>query len=876
MSNQLQVPASLDAEEALLGAVILSPAQFIAIDTFLDPSDFFITRHATIWTAIQRLNERKDTVDYLTVGNELSQMGELDEIGGPAYLTELVNKTPSSVHAEVYARIVERTSVRRKLLAAADEARRVALDEDIPVDKVLSEAEEAIRSVSAERLSQDITLLGDSLADYYDEIERFRETGEAPSGIPTGFTDVDTLIGGLNKSDLIIFAGRTGMGKTSWLLSTAINVARWGHTVVIFSMEMSTEQIAQRFVSMESGITIKRLRRSKITDDEMSRFVEVIGRLSKLPIYIDDTPFLTSEEVMARSRRVQHEVGLSVIIVDYIQNLSPGNRYRGNRVQEVSYISRMLKETARDLDVTVLAAAQLSREVEKRTNKRPMLSDLRESGCLAGDTEIYLPDKGYSVCIESLVGQSGFQVLSLNTETYKLEPGVVTNAFSTGIKPVYRMTTALGRSIKATGNHKFFTIHGWKRLDELEVGTHVAVPRVLHANHKSDMKDSELALMGHLIGDGCTLKSHSIQYTTGKIDLAEIVVGLASELFGGALKPRIDKVKGREYFQVFFPSTKPLSRKTRNPIAEWLDGYGIFDLRSHEKRIPEKVSAQPPEKIACFLRHLWATDGCINMRKSRGGRSPVIYYATSSPKLASGVSQLLLRLGIISKVSSVSQGHKGRDQYHVTITGQQDVSLYAKTVGAIGMKQSVIMEEINKYLESNKPNTNRDVIPSAIWHQKAVPAMKSIGMTSRQMYQKIGTAYAGTSIYKQNISRARALRLGEAVQSDEICNLARSDVYWDKIVSIEAGGECAVYDLTVESYHNFCGTFVLHNSIEQDSDAVLFLYRDSYYNPETDFPGMVEVNIAKHRHGPTGMVYLHFNQETTRFSNATKLELGDF
>lgn len=846
-SVHLQVPASIEAEEALLGAVLLAPKSFIPIDTFLQSDDFFIVRHAYIWTAFQQLSSRGETIDYLTLSNELKEKGVLDEVGGVAYLTKLANSVPSSVHAEAYARVVERVSVRRKLLEATDEVRRMALDEKVPIDEVLVEVENTIRSVSSDRLSHDVILLSDALGKYYDEVEEQRTTGEYIGGISTGFVDIDSMIGGLNKSDLVVFAGRTGMGKSSWLLSTAINVAKWGHKVVIFSMEMSVEQIVQRLVAMESGFTIKRLRTKSVTDEEMSKFVEVIGRLSNLPIYIDDKPFLTPVDVRSRSKRVQQEVGLSLIIVDYIQNLSAGDKYRNNRVQEISYISRYLKETARELEVPLLAAAQLSRAVEQRNDKRPVLSDLRESGCLAGDTQIYLPDKGYSEPIASLVGKSGFRVLSLDTKTYKLEYGTVTNAFCTGTKPVYRMTTALGRTIRATGNHKFLTINGWTRLDELELNEHIATPRTLPCGEGLDeMKDAELALMAHLIGDGCTLPRHSIQYTTGKKDLAEIVSRLAKELFGDLLKPRIQKEKGHNWYQVYLPSTKPLSRKTRNPISVWLEEYGIWGLRSYEKYVPKKVFGQSSKKIALFLRHLWATDGCIHLRNS--GSIPVAYYATSSYQLAKDVVYLLLRLGMNARFKEVPQGTKGRDQYHIILTGHNDMTLFTEIIGVISKKQSIHFKSIKSYLEKTVPNPNRDIIPTS-----------------------------QTSFYKQNISRTRASRLAKIVKSEDIHNLANSDVYWDKIVSIESDGEEDVYDLTVDTYHNFCADVILpHNSIEQDADAVLFLYRDAYYNPDVDFPGIAEVNVAKNRHGETGKAYLHFNPSNTKFSNATKLELGDY
>jgi len=296
-------------------------------------------------------------------------------------------------------------------------------------------------------------------------------------GLPTGFKKLDALLGGLQQSDLLIFAGRPGMGKTSFMLSLALNASQlYNARTLIFSLEMGFEQIIQRFLSMETEINMQRLRTGQFEPHEQRRLVEALGRLSQLPIYIDDSPALNPIQMRTKCQRVKHEHGLDLIILDYIQLMhAPG--YNNNRVQEVSFISRNLKELAREMHVPLFSAAQLSRAVEQRADKRPQLSDLRESGCLAGESLVWLPDEGRYEQIRRLCGYKDFRVLSLNTETYKLEPASVTNAFATGTKPVFQMTTALGRGIRATGNHKFLTIAGWKRLDELQPGDRIATPR---------------------------------------------------------------------------------------------------------------------------------------------------------------------------------------------------------------------------------------------------------------------------------------------------------------------------------------------------------------------------------------------------------------
>ncbi|MFM7580833.1 MAG: LAGLIDADG family homing endonuclease, partial [Microcystaceae cyanobacterium] len=242
------------------------------------------------------------------------------------------------------------------------------------------------------------------------------------------------------------------------------------------------------------------------------------------------------------------------------------------------------------------------------------------------------------------------------------------------IKPIFNLKTRLGRTIKATANHQFLTIEGWKRLDQLQTGEYIALPRyVKNLSLQSWMSDKELALLGHLIGDGCTLPRHSIQYTTNELELAEMVVGLATDIFGDKIRPRIKQE--RQWYQVYLSANYHLTHQVKNPITEWLEKLKAFGLRSYEKMVPEEVFEQSELAIAVFLRHLWSTDGCIKLIKGKSLR-PIAYYASSSEKLAKDVQSLLIRVGINARLSRISQAGKGRDNYHVTITGQGDLQLF--------------------------------------------------------------------------------------------------------------------------------------------------------------------------------------------------------
>jgi len=552
------------------------------------------------------------------------------------------------------------------------------------------------------------------------------------------------------------------------------------------------------------------------------------------------------------------------LIVDYLQLMSGRGRHE-SRQQEVSQISRELKMLAKELNAPLVALSQLSRAPETRTGShKPQLSDLRESGCLAGESLVKMADNGAQIPIHDLAGKSGFKVWALNETNFRLEPAVVSRAFATGVKRVFRMTTRLGRTIRATANHKFRAFAGWKRLDELAVGEHLALPRVRENPARRSMSDDELALLGHLIGDGCTPPTHATQYTTREKDLAEMVAELALKVFGSEVKPRIHQE--RNWYQVYLASTRRHTHNVHSAISEWLGGMGVWGLRSYEKRVPAKVFEQPAAAIGVFLRHLWATDGCIRMKL--GFYAPAVYYASSSEKLVRGVQSLLLRLGINAWLRRRWQNGKGRDQYHVSLTGKPDLEQFAERIGAVGEYNQQSLERVMGYLRDRQAKTNRDVIPRDIWRELVVPAMQANGMTDRQMRAGIQIAHSGTGLYSQNVSRERAARIAQVVKSEPLANLAGSDLYWDQITAIELDGETEVYDLTVEGHHNFVANdIILHNSIEQDSDVVMFIYREEVYKPETEKQNIAEIIIGKQRNGPTGSVELIFLKQLTRFED---------
>jgi replicative DNA helicase len=386
----LQAPYSQEAEEAALGAILVNPVAYFSIAAFLKADDFFLLRHRYIWESLTRLHERGEPIDYLTVLQELKDTERLVEIGGPSYLTQLINNTENSANGEMYARIVERTSLRRRMMSASDHIKALALNETLTVEQVIAESEAKLFDVTERKNSGQLIPIHDAVNTYFDRIDYLMSNKNVVLGVPTGFRDMDKLLGGFQKSDLIIFAGRPGMGKTSFMLSAALNMARLNARIAIFSMEMGADQIVQRLISMESGINTQNLRLGQLTQQEFTRFVHAAGNLSRLNIFIDDTAAMSPLEMRTKCLRLQREHGLDLIVVDYLQLMNASGMYENNRVQEISYISRAMKELAREFNVPLVSAAQLSRAVEQRQDKRPQLSDLRESGSIEQDADVVM------------------------------------------------------------------------------------------------------------------------------------------------------------------------------------------------------------------------------------------------------------------------------------------------------------------------------------------------------------------------------------------------------------------------------------------------------------------------------------------------------
>lgn len=383
-------PQNIDAEQSLLGSLLIDKDAIVRISEILHPTSFYRTeQHGVIYEAIQALFEKREPIDLVTVTEELKRKSVYDKIGGSAYLTSLINIVPTSAHIEHYAKIIKDHALRRSLIAQATNLIQRAYDEGESVEELLESAEAGIFSLSQEHVTRDFLPIKDALTESFDRLDELQKSSGKLRGVPTGFRDLDSKLAGMQNSNLLILASRPGQGKTSMALNIAQFVAvSAGLPVGIFSLEMSQEELVDRLLVGQADIDAWKLKTGRLDEKDFDRLSLAMGELAEAPIFIDDTPGITISEMRTKARRLQIEHGLKLLIVDYLQLIK--GRYLENRVQEVSEISQNLKNLARELKIPVLAISQLSRAVEQRGIKKPQLADLRESGAIEQDADVVM------------------------------------------------------------------------------------------------------------------------------------------------------------------------------------------------------------------------------------------------------------------------------------------------------------------------------------------------------------------------------------------------------------------------------------------------------------------------------------------------------
>jgi replicative DNA helicase len=854
-------PHSLEAEQSVLGALLIDKTAWDQVADIVTTEDFYRPDHRLIYEALGELVAANRPADVVTVSEQLERRGRLTDAGGLAYLGTLAGDTPTAANARSYAQIVRERALLRRLIEAGREIASSVFNDDGSsardlVDRaegmVFEIAEQGIRTgAGAVRVKALLPALIDKIDEWHSHPDKLR-------GLATGFTDFDNKTGGLRPGDLVIVAGRPSMGKTT----LAVNMAEYAAvspdskaSVAIFSMEMPAEQLVTRMLASIGHVPLNSIRSGRISDDDWVRINSATSQLSDARIFIDESPALTPTDLRARARRLKREHGLDLIVVDYLQLMQvPGTKE--NRATEIAEISRGLKALAKELGVPVIALSQLNRGVEQRNEKKPVMSDLRE--CVTGDTLVCLAD-GRRTPIRELVGMAP-EVWSFD-EAHRLHAARADTVWHVGRKPVFRVELASGRSIRATAEHRLLAGAGWTTVGELKTGDRLATARRLPAPvQPTRWPEHWLILLGHLVGDGSYPVHQPLRYTT--IDEENsAVVRAAAEAFGSTVT-RHEGPTGTWHQLVISGNG---NRWHPSGVGAWLKELGIFGQRSHQKHLPDEVFSLPDDQIACLLRHLWATDGSLTLRTSGQRPTPRIYYSTCSRRLAFDVAALLLRLGIVARIRTVITAKAARPQYSIYVSGVDAMLRYTMKVGAHGPRLSAMMR-VQRYLVATKPNTNVDTLPEEVL-QRVCALMGDQGISRSKMAAMRG--YLNVNL-DHSPSRTLTSKYAEILKDDPLRQACESDLFWDRVVSIEGAGEDHVFDLTVPGPANWLADgIVSHNSgsIEQDADMILLIYRDEVYDKNTTKKGMAEIDLAKHRNGETGTFLLTFQGQYTRFVN---------
>jgi replicative DNA helicase len=853
-------PHSVEAEQAVLGGLMLDAAAWDNVADAVTERDFYRPDHQLIFGAIAALAGEARPCDVVTVSQHLERSGKLEAAGGLAYLSSIARDTPSAANARAYAEIVRERSLLRQLIrAGTDIASAVFNNDGQSARDLVDRAEQRVFEIAegSFRRREGAVAVRSLLPGVIDQIDEWHNNPDKLRGLPTGFSDFDKLTGGLRPGDLVIVAGRPSMGKTT----LAVNMAEYAAvnpgtraSVAIFTMEMPSEQVITRMLASIGGVPLNSLRSGKISDDDWVRITSATSQLSEAKIFVDEAPALNPTELRARARRVKREHGLDLIVVDYLQLMQvPGTQE--NRATEIAEISRGLKALAKELSVPVIALSQLNRGVEQREHKKPVMSDLRE--CVTGDTLVCLAD-GRRVPIASLVGSQP-EVWAVD-EHQRLTRANSETVWCVGRRKVYAVRLASGRVIRATTNHRLYGANGWRRVEQFRVGDRLAIARSLpEPQNAQEWADDRVALLGHLIGDGSYLIGQPLRYTTGSEECSELVRRAAQQEFGA----KVTRYVGRgNWHQLLLAGNG--NRWKPAGVNQWLRELGIFGQRSSEKRVPQAAFSLTNRQIGLLLRHLWATDGTISVRKPGQPGSHGVHFATCSRGLADDVAALLLRFGIVARIQTVKAGYT-HPVHMVWIRGSEPQKIFLQQVGAFGPRRGAA-QLLEAALSGLRANPNVDTLPAEAM-QRVCALMSARGISRSQMaairgYQNVNLDHAPT--------RPLIAEYAAILKDEDLKSVCTSDLFWDRVLSIAPEGEEPVFDLTVPGPASWLADGVAsHNSgaIEQDADMILLIYREEVYDRNTTKKGIAEIDLVKHRNGEIGTFLLTFQGQYTRFAN---------
>ena len=893
---------SIDAEQQLLGAMLIDNRAMDMAAPIVQADHLFEPIHREIYREAERLRGLGKVVTPVTLHDAFPAGQKVENLTLKQYLARLAAEATTLINVPDFAQIIRTTAILRDIARMSDTvkfSKHRGLSSEAALEQAWQEIDR-IRLGAAQHTGRTSTL-AESIRQVASHVGGIMSGEKNPNGVATGLIDLDTKMGGFMAGDLVLIAGRPGSGKSTLAASLARQIScrvplgdeRDG--VGLFSLEMPQMQTTARIVSdylydlFERGrggvmVPYKDIIRG-LRDLSLEEGMRIGGlihdareELEGMPLIIDDSSRPSMSEIAAKVRDMKHrckKVGakLKVAVIDYLKYVKPSDRYAGHRVHEFGEISRGCKQLAKDEDICVVLLVQLSRKVEERESKRPMLSDLRD--CLAGESLVTDADTGDRVPIREIAERGmRFNVWAMGADM-KLHKRRISDAWAVKVQPVYRLVTRLGREIRCSGGHRFRIASGeWKPVREIARGTVIALPRLLgEPVIPSTMSVAQASILGWLLGDGYFGGSAALTVSTE--DEAEIAVAMAKEAFPELQPYWKDERKDTPAKRVFL-TTGQLCGAGKNTATRWLRGLGLWGIRGAGKFIPPEVFRQPNEVVAACLRGLFHADGGIV------GGAKEIKLVSISERLVRDAQHLLLRLGINASVRSNLHRASGFRPstsviWTLAISGRGPITSFMKNVGFLGRKHDDAIAGLPT--EAKKGDTG---------HVDRLPREVSAIVAGWKAKRNLSHRDLGWCDQGKMMSRATAGMLAITLSDPILEMFANSDLIWDEVKSIDLVGDEMTYDLVVSDLHNFVvDGFITHNSgeLEEDADVVLLCYREAYYlinDPRSADLGEriallqndMEVNIAKQRNGPPGPVKVWCSMATASIRNMARQQAG--
>ena len=824
------------AEEWVLGSVLRDQLAMASLRD-LRSEDFYNPRYAAIWRAMSDLWERGIPVDHAMVSNRLATP---EFVNAGVAVTDLLNihtAIPTAAFAAHYAKIVMDTATQRRYVAAAQKIASHAYRSGTDIADLIAEAEASLNQARPSVSRRDLYSPEQWAQSFMDDLEMRREGKR--TAVTTGIGELDEMLLGLESGALYLLMATAGAGKSELSLQIAMHVAQ-KHGVVLFaSLEMSAVELAHRYARISRGMDRNHLATAQLSDSEWTRATETMSAMHDGRLWpASPRGQYTTADLRADALDVQAKQGkLTLIVADYVQRFRDRSTKISSREENVGLVAENLKSLAREFGCPVLAPVQPNRDYVQRTNKRPVLSDLRE--CVTGDTRVALAS-GETIPISELIGTTP-KVVTL--DGWRITTATAEAVWTVGWRSVFRVRSRSGRVVRATANHPFRTLNGWTPLEALSIGDRIAIPRRYPRSDRQPWPTDRLRLLAHMVGDGCYASGQQPHYTSAsEANLAAVETAAFSAF---SVTPR--RVHQGAWQHIYFPSKA--SKWHRNPMTVWLAELGIEGQRSGDKYLPDSIFTLPDQQISEFLQHLWATDGTNYVFRAERKTQAHVYYATKSRRLAEQVQHLLARLDILSTIQNTHKA--GYDQgYNVRVSGREVQLAFAHRVGGFG-ERAAQLADVVAAIEPQRANPNVDTIPHEVWDYVR-QVMREHGISQRAMSAMRGTSYGGTSHYRFAPSRLQVMDYARLLNSAYLFDLINADTTWDTVVAIEADGEADVFDIAVPETHNFVGNgVILHNSgkLEQEADVVLGLYRDEKHDEQTRERGIAEVHMLKNRSG---------------------------